>query len=65
MTTMQIVGVCVAVGVAVYLYFPSIKWPAAKPSTVRHIESVMAIRDSNQSPEVRKACTTLLQALLQ
>lgn len=65
MTVMQIVGVCVAVAVAAYLYMPRLKWPASKPSTVRQIESVMSIRDSNGSPEVRKACTALLQALLQ
>ena len=65
MNTMQIVSLVVVALVAAYVYFPSVKWPAAKPSSMKQIESVLAIRDSNSSPEVRKACTQLLQALLQ
>jgi hypothetical protein len=62
MTTMQIVGLAVAAGAAAFFYLPS--WPK-KPSSLRQIEAVLEIRDNNPSPEVRKACSALLQALLQ
>jgi hypothetical protein len=65
MSVMQIVSLVVVALVAAYVYFPSIKWPAAKPSSMSQVEAVLAIRDSTPSPEVRKACTQLLQALLQ
>lgn len=65
MTTMQIVSLVVVALVAAYVYLPSIKWPAAKPSSMKQVEAVLSIRDSATSPEVRKACTALLQALLQ
>lgn len=65
MTQMQILSLAIVAAVAAYMYLPSLKWPASKPSSMRQIESVLAIRDSNSSPEVRKACTALLQALLQ
>lgn len=63
MTQMQILSLVIAAAVAAYFYLPGIKWP--KPSSMSQIESVLAIRDSTTSPEVRKACTALLQALLQ
>ena len=65
MTQMQIVSLVGAAGVAAYVYLPGIKWPLAKPNSMAQIESVLAIRDSASSPEVRKACSVLLQALLQ
>lgn len=65
MNTMQIVSLAIVVAVAAYMYLPSIKWPAAKPDSMRSIEAVLRIRDTNSTPEVRKACTQLLQALLQ
>lgn len=65
MTQMQIVSLVIAACVAAYFYLPGITWPVAKPSSMHQIESVLAIRDSTSSPEVRKACSALLQALLQ
>lgn len=65
MTQMQIVSLVVAALVAAYFYLPGIKWPVAKPNSMRQIEAVLSIRDSTSSPEVRKACSSLLQALLQ
>ena len=65
MTITQIVSLLVVAGVGAYFYLPGIKWPAAKPSNVRQIQAVLAIRDSSPSPEVHKACTALLQALIQ
>jgi hypothetical protein len=65
MTQMQIVSLVIAAAAAAYFYLPGIKWPVAKPNSMDQIESVLAIRDSTSSPEVRKACSSLLQALLQ
>lgn len=65
MTQMQIVSLVIAACVAAYFYLPGIQWPVAKPNSMSQIESVLAIRDSTSSPEVRKACSALLQALLQ
>lgn len=65
MTPMQMFSLALVAAVVAYMYVPKITWPASKPSSMRQIESVLAIRDSNTSPEVRKACTALLQALLQ
>lgn len=65
MTQMQIISLVIAAAVAAYFYLPGIKWPVTKPSRVSQIQSVLAIRDSSSSPEVSKACTALLQALLQ
>lgn len=64
MTTMQMIGLAVAAGVAGLFYLPTIPWPK-KNNSLRQIEAVLEIRDSNPSPEVRKACSALLQALLQ
>lgn len=63
MTTLQIVSVLVVAAVAAYLYLPRLEWPA--PSSMRQVKAVLSIRDATSSPEVRKACTQLLQALLQ
>lgn len=63
MTTMQIVSLVAVAAVAAFFYLPRLTWP--KPSSIRHIESVMVIRESTTSPEVKEACTSLLQALLQ
>jgi hypothetical protein len=65
MSASQIISLIVVAAVAAYFYIPSIKWPAAKPSSMRQVEAVLSIRDSATTPEVRKACTALLQALLQ
>lgn len=62
MTTMQIASLIAVAAVALYFYLPS--WPK-KASSLRQIEAVLEIRDTNTSPEVRKACSQLLQALLQ
>jgi hypothetical protein len=62
MTPIQIaslVGVALA---AVYFYAPKLQFP--KPSSLSQIESVLAIRDTTTNPEVRAACSALLQALL-
>lgn len=65
MTPIQIASLVAVAAVAAYLYLPAIKWPSATPTSMSAVESVLRIRDSSQSPEVRKACTQLLQALLQ
>jgi hypothetical protein len=65
MTASQIISLIVVAAVTAYFYLPRIKWPASKPNSMRQVEAVLSIRDSSSSPEVRKACTQLLQALLQ
>ena len=37
---------------------------AGKPDSMSQVQAVLRIRDSATTPEVRKACTTLLEALL-
>jgi hypothetical protein len=67
MTTVQILAL-VAVLVAVVLtYLPlhTLKLPAGKPSVLKQIEAVVAIRDSRTDEPVVTACNTLLAALLQ
>jgi hypothetical protein len=67
MTSFQIVSMLVLAGVAAWTYMPRISLPslkAGKPSTLKHIEQVMAIRDSATEPSVIEACNALLQCLL-
>ena len=65
MTTFQLVSLGILAVVAAILFLPNIRLPIkAKPSTLKHIESVIGIRDSSTNPEVQQACQALLQALL-
>lgn len=65
MTTFQIIALSVLGLVALAQFvLPSIKLPAKKPSTMKHIEAVVAIKDSSTNPKVVEACSALLQALL-
>jgi hypothetical protein len=63
MTQTQMISLAAAAAVAAYFYLPSIQWP--KPTSMDAVQSVLRIRDNASTPEVRQACTTLLQALLQ
>lgn len=65
MSTFQIISLAI-LGVVVVGQFvlPMVKLPARKPSTMKHIESVLAIKESSTNPKVTEACTLLLQALL-
>jgi hypothetical protein len=62
MTQTQIILCVVTVLAFAWAYLPAIKLP--KRGAMRDIESVIAIRDSATSPEVKAACQSLLQALL-
>lgn len=64
MTTFQIVALCLLAASLAWQYMPALKLPSRKPSTLRQIESVIAIRDEATTPEVTSACNALLQALL-
>jgi hypothetical protein len=65
MTAFQIVSLVVLVGVAAWTYVPRISMPSlGRPSTMKHIQQVMAIRDSSKEPSVIEACNVLLQCLL-
>jgi hypothetical protein len=65
MSTLQIISLLLVAAAAAYSYLPAIKWPTAKPDSMAAVEAVLRIRDTSTTPEVRKACTQLLQALLQ
>ncbi len=63
MSPFQIVALSVLAIVAVVQFvLPSIK--VGKPNTMKHIESVIAIKESSSNPKVIEACSQLLQALL-
>jgi hypothetical protein len=62
MTPIQIASLVGVAALAAYFYLPRIQIP--KPSSMSQIESVLAIRDNTNNPEVRAACSALLQALL-
>ena len=63
MTAFQIISLAI-LGVVVVGQFvlPMVK--LGKPSTMKHIESVIAIKESSTNPKVIEACSALLQALL-
>ena len=65
MSAFQIISLAV-LGAVVFAQFvlPMVKLPAKKPNTMRHIESVIAIKESSNNPKVVEACSQLLQALL-
>lgn len=65
MSAFQIISLAI-LGVVVVGQFvlPMVKLPTRKPSTMKHIESVLAIKESSTNPKVTEACTLLLQALL-
>ena len=67
MTTYQIAGIVAVLAVAAWQYVPwgKIQLPLSKPSALADIASVISIRDSHASPEVRKACNDLLRILLE
>lgn len=62
MTPIQIASLVAVAAVAIYFYLPALP---RKPNSLRQVQAVLEIRDSATTPEVRKACSTLLQALLQ
>lgn len=67
MTTYQIIGIVAVLAVAAWQYVPwgKLSLPASKPSVMRDIAAVVAIRESHAAPEIRKACNDLLRILLE
>jgi hypothetical protein len=69
-TTFQIVALAILGAVVLWQFvlpnLSSFKLPALpKPDqTLKHLASVIHIRDASSSPEVKTACNALLQALL-
>jgi hypothetical protein len=52
----------------VFTYIPlnALRLPGkAKPSTLKQIESIVAVREANADPAIISACNALLQAMLQ
>lgn len=66
MTTYQMAGIAAVLAVAAWQYVPwgKLSLPASKPSVMRDIAAVVAIRESHAAPEIRKACNDLLRVLL-
>ena len=66
MTSFQLIALAIlGVVVVVNYVLPHVRLPSKKPSAMRQIEQVLAIRESSTSPKVKSACQELLQALLQ
>jgi hypothetical protein len=64
LTTYQIVGIAAVLAVAAWQYVPWAKLPTRKPSSLKDIAAVIAIRDTHAAPEIRKAYNDLLRVLL-
>jgi hypothetical protein len=68
MSSIQILSlIAVALAAAVtYIPFNAIRLPSAsKPSVLKQIEAVVAVREAHTEPAVLTACNALLQALLE
>jgi hypothetical protein len=70
MTTVQILSLAAVLAAVVFTYLPlnALRLPVsskAKPSTLKQIESVVAVREANADPAIISACNALLQAMLQ
>lgn len=64
MTPFQIVALSIlALVLVVQFALPNMKLPK-RSSTMRSIESVIAIKESSNNPQVVEACSQLLKALL-
>lgn len=65
MTTFQMIALGVLGLVLVGQFvLPNLKMPVKKPSTIRQIEQVIAIKETSSNPKVIDACSQLLQALM-
>jgi hypothetical protein len=70
MTTVQILSLVAVLAAVLFMYIPlnALRLPVsskAKPSTLKQIESVVAVREANADPAIISACNALLQAMLQ
>ena len=70
MTTAQILSLAAVLAAVLFTYIPfnALRLPViskAKPSTLKQIESVVAVRESSTDPVIISACNALLQAMLQ
>lgn len=70
MTPVQILALVAVMAVVALTYLPlhALRLPAinkAKPSVLKQVESIVAVRESNTDAAIINACNALLQALLQ
>ena len=70
MTTVQILALAAVAAAVVLTYLPlsAIKLPVSnksKPSIMKQIESIVAVKEANADPAIVSACNALLQAMLQ
>lgn len=68
MTTTQILTLCGLAVAAAVIYLPPlvgmISFSRSAPDSMEQFKAVLRIRDATNNPEVRKACSALLEALL-
>ena len=67
MTTYQILACLALLAVTAWYYLPAFKTVIPKPKTpdvLDHIEDIVNIRNSYDSPEITDACNALLHVLL-
>ena len=70
MTTVQILALAAVAAAVVLAYLPlnAIKLPVSnksKPSIMKQIESIVAVKEASTDPAIVSACNALLQAMLQ
>lgn len=68
MSNIQILSmVAVAIAfVATYVPFSSLRLPSVgKPSVMKQVQSIVAVREAHAEPAIVNACNALLQALLE
>jgi hypothetical protein len=70
MTTVQILSLAAVLAAVVFTYLPlnALRLPVsskAKPSIMKQIESIVAVKEASTDPVVISACNALLQAMLQ
>jgi hypothetical protein len=70
MTTVQILSLAAVLAAVLFTYIPlnALKLPVStksKPSILKQIESIVAVKEASTDAAVINACNALLQALLQ
>lgn len=67
MTPIQMLAIAAVVAAVALTYLPlhALKMPARKPSVLKQIEAVVAVREAYSEPAIINACNALLSALLQ
>lgn len=67
MTPIQMLAIAAVLVAVALTYLPTslLKLPKSKPSVLKQIEAVVAVREAYSEPAIVSACNALLSALLQ